>query len=107
MGCFGSGLEEGSMRVPIIAALAALTVVSVSKADQDHRRIGSVATACDNDGHCSTFNEIPGAADARKRGHVRAAERELPSAATDANGNTAGLVISHKTGARARVGVAY
>jgi hypothetical protein len=39
------------------------------------------------------------------------AQRSQPQSpqthALDANGNTAGVVISHKTGARARVGVAY
>lgn len=97
------------MRVAVVAALAALAAVSVTKAEPDHRQVGSVTTACNNDGHCSTFNEITGAAVARKKGHLPAAAavRGSLSAATDANGNTAGLVISHKTGARARVGVAY
>jgi hypothetical protein len=97
------------MRVTVLAVLAVLTAMCVTKADPDHRQISSVPTACDNDGHCSTFSEIAGAADAHKKDHKHpaAAERRSSSAAVDANGNTGDLVISHKTGARARVGVTY
>jgi hypothetical protein len=99
------------MRLAIFAALAALIMISATKAEPDHRQIISLATTCDNDGHCSTLNANVDASDSHKNRHRRVtaavAKDGHRSAAIDANGNTAGLVISHKTGARARVGVAY
>jgi len=99
------------MRLAVFAALAALVVISATNAGPDQRQIGSRATTCDNDGRCSTLNQNADASDAHRNRHGRvtaAAAKDGPrSAAIDANGNTAGLVISHKTGARAHVGVAY
>ena len=93
------------MRLRTFAALAALTVISATNAEPDHRQIASLATVCDNDGRCTKLNPIRDASDAREN-HPRRVTAAQGSAA-DANGNTAGLVVSHKTGARARVGVAY
>ena len=98
------------MRLVIFAALAALIVTSATNAEPDHRGVSSLATTCDNDGHCSTLNANVNAADAHKNRNRRvtaAVAKDLGSAAMDANGNTAGLVISHKTGARARVSATY
>lgn len=68
------------------------------------------AAMCDNNGRCTEMgNQSTPTHSARKsqRQHHRHAVASKP---TDANANTAtqlGYVISHKTGARARVGVAH
>jgi D-alanyl-D-alanine carboxypeptidase len=99
------------MRLAIFAAFAALIIISATEAEADNRQTGSLATTCDNDGHCSTLNANVKAHDAHKNRHrrvtVTATKDAHRSVAIDANGNTAGFVISHKTGARARVGAAY
>jgi hypothetical protein len=95
-----------------VAALVALVVLIAlpAEAAQRHRQPASPAVACNNDGRCTT--ESPGA---RTRGlegtvssqnMVAAAPRK--TRAIDANGNKAyGVVISLKTGAKARVGISY
>src|SRR5215467_8010320 len=112
-----------------VAALAALSVLIVlpAIAGQVHRQNGSPTATCDNDGHCTTFASAVSASSARRnrpkaQSTIAAAAAATPAAATpaavtvplpppkpalDANGNRAGIVISSKTGARARVGVAY
>jgi hypothetical protein len=99
------------MRLAVFAVLAVLVVISAPDAEPDHHQIGSLMTTCDNDGRCNTFKENVDT-DVAHKSHYRPmlteAGKDGPrAAAIDANGNTAGLVISHKTGARARVGVAY
>jgi hypothetical protein len=90
------------MKLAIFAALAAL-MIAPTKAELSHRSISSLATTCDNDGHCNTD-----AHKNRRRSTAAATAKDARQyAAIDANGNTAGFVISHKTGARARVGIAY
>lgn len=99
------------MRLATFAAFAALIVTSATNAEPDHRQIGSLATTCDNDGQCSSANANVEASGTHKNRHRRVtaavAKDAHRSVAIDANGNTAGLVISSKTRARARVGVAY
>ena len=95
-----------------VAALAALSVLIAlpAEAGQRHRQDGSPATTCDNNGHCTVL----GAA-ALMRSHRKSqsetqrtiATAQHQSRALDANGNTAGAVISLKTGAHARVGITY
>lgn len=92
------------MKIAILAALSGLFIISVAEAGQNHRQVGSLATTCDNDGRCTTFNATASTPAARKH---RRRVRRTAAPALDANGNTAGIVISHKTGAHARVGVAY
>ena len=99
------------MRLAVFAVLAVLVVISAPDAEPNHHQIGSLVTTCDNDGRCNTFKKNVDT-DVAHRSHYRPvlteAAKDGPRAtAIDANGNTAGLVISHKTGARARVGVAY
>lgn len=110
-----------------VAATAAVCVLIVMPAAaQSQRQNGSPVSICDNDGHCTTA--APGASNrtSHRKPHtatvapattttapktVDTAAAATPSASTkgvlDANGNTAGVVISAKTGARAHVGVAY
>lgn len=111
-----------------VAATAAVCVLIVMPAAaQSQRQNGSPLSICDNDGHCTTA--APGASNrtSHRKPHtatavapattttapktVDTATAATPSASTkgalDANGNTAGVVISTKTGARARVGIAY
>lgn len=110
-----------------VAATAAVCVLIVMPAAaQSQRQNGSPVSICDNDGHCTTA--APGASNrtSHRKPHtatvapattttapktVDTAAAATPSASTkgvlDANGNTAGVVISTKTGARARVGIAY
>jgi hypothetical protein len=96
-----------------VAALVALVVLIAlpAEAAQRHRQPASPAVACDNDGRCTTQSagartqgqETAGAA---SQSLVAAAQRKAH--AIDANGNKAyGVVISLKTGAKARVGISY
>ena len=101
------------MKVAIFAALATLMTISVTNAEGSHRQIGSPAMTCDNDGRCVTGNASGRSYPAGKH-RLQAlvtvavdAPGQRQSPALDANGNTVGLVVSHKTGAQARVGVAY
>ena len=97
------------MKVAALAALSVLIALPV-EAGQRHRQNGSPATTCDNNGHCTVLD-----AAAPMRSHRESrletqrtiATAQHQSRALDANGNTAGAVISLKTGAHARVGIAY
>jgi len=94
-----------------VAALAALFVLIALPAEtgQHHRQNVSPEATCDNNGHCTFL----GAAAPMRRYLNRSetkntvATAQHPSRALDANGNTADAVISLKTGAHARVGIAY
>jgi hypothetical protein len=88
------------MKVAVIAVLFGLITTFTATAGQNDRQAVSLAIACDNNGRCTASNTAAPEPH-RKRTHTVAAP------AVDANGNTAGTVISHNTGARARVGVAY
>jgi hypothetical protein len=99
------------MKVAVLAALSVLITLPLAQAGQRHLQNGLAATTCDNDGHCSTLVATRPAASPRKvRPEIKKtiATARTQSAALDANGNaTAGVIVSSKTGARARVGVAY
>jgi hypothetical protein len=96
-----------------VAALAALSVLAAlpAEAGQLHRPSSSPAATCDNDGHCSTFKvtvPLPSARKSRSEAQSTMATASRQARALDANGNTTiGVIISLKTGARARVGIAY
>ena len=94
------------MKVAVLAALSVLIAIPLAEAAQ---RVP--ATTCDNDGHCATLAATRAVASPRKvRPEIKKtiATAQTQSAALDANGNaTAGVIVSSKTGARARVGVAY
>ena len=97
------------MKVAALAALGVLVALP-AEAGQAHRQNASPAATCDNDGHCTTVNAIAPVASDRKR--QSETQRTIPTAqhrslAVDANGNMAGVAISLKTGAHARVGIAY
>jgi len=96
-----------------VAALVALGVLIAlpAKAAERHRQPASPAVTCDNDGRCTTQSagtrtwgqETTGAAS-----HNAAAAAPGKLRVVDANGNKAyGVVISLKTGAKARVGISY
>src|SRR4029077_4196222 len=98
------------MKVAVLAALSVLIAIPSAEAGQRHLQNGVPVTTCDNDGHCATLGATRPAASPRKvRPEIKntvASARTQP-AVLDANGNaTAGVIVSSKTGARARVGVA-
>ena len=96
-----------------VAALAALSVLIAlpAEAGQRHRQNNSLATTCDNNGHCTTLNATaprPSYRKSRLETQNTIATAQHPSRALDANGNkTVGVIISLKTGAHARVGISY
>ena len=86
--------------------------MSAAEAGQHHRHNDSPAITCDNDGHCTTVNAtalttMPGKNQRQTQFTTAVAKHRHQPPALDANGNTIGVVTSSKTGARARVGVAY
>ena len=99
------------MKLTAFAALSAL-IIFPAEAAQRH---GSLATACDNDGHCTMRQLTTTATAHRNRQHAHVASAvasagetvQKQSGALDANGNGIGVVVSGKTGARTRVGMAY
>jgi len=93
------------MKVAAIAALSVLIVLP-AEAGQRHQQIGTPAATCDNDGHCTTLTTkapTPTFHSSRPKTQTTTEHTRV----VDANGNTAGVIISAKTGARAHVGVAY
>lgn len=84
------------MRFATFAALFLFAAVAADSLQHNHD-ISLVVPACDDPG-CAIGDKIDVPA---------ANDRKRPSKAIDANGNPAGVVISRKTGARARVGVAH
>jgi hypothetical protein len=98
------------MKVAVLAALSALIAIPPAEAGQHHRQNDLPMTTCDNDGHCATLGATLSVTSPRKgRPEIKKtiATARTQSAALDANGNTMGVIVSAKTGARARVGVAY
>src|SRR5215475_1139405 len=94
-----------------VAALVALSLLVALPAEAGQRRqqTGSPAVACDNDGHCTTLTSkasAPGFHNNRSKIQTTIATTHQTHV-VDANGNAAGIIISAKTDARARVGVAY
>jgi hypothetical protein len=98
------------MKVAVLAALSVLIAIPSADAGQRHLQNGVPVTTCDNDGHCATFGaRMPAGSPRKVRPEIKktVASARTQSAALDANGNTVGVIVSAKTGARARVGVAY
>jgi hypothetical protein len=92
--------------VRFVAAAAALStfIMFAGDAGQNHRDNDSRLATCD-DGHCPPRSTITSAPDRREsRAKITPRHQFQP---LDANGNPAGVVISRKTNARARVGIAY
>ena len=95
------------MKVATVAALSVLIMLA-GDAGQSHRQNGLPMANCDNDGRCTTLNaaaQTPSKGRSEIKRTIATAQHQ--SRALDANGNPAGVVISAKTGARARVGIAY
>ena len=96
-----------------VAALAALGILIALPAEavQRHRQPASPAVTCDNDGRCTTSGvavSTPEQASSGVATTSTAAAAQRRGRAVDANGNAAvGIVISLKTGAKARVGISY
>jgi hypothetical protein len=101
---------EASMKIAAVAAFGMLIMLP-GEAELAHRQHALPrATTCDNDGHCTTLSAVeatPGYRKNRSGTKKTSAAAQHRSRATDANGNPADVVISSKTGARARVGIAY
>src|SRR5262245_8221458 len=88
----------------VAAALAALSVLIALPVEAGQR------LTCDNDGHCTTLNAVAGTTAGSTSRTETAQHTAAPAQrhAFDANGNKAyGVVISLKTGAKARVGISY
>jgi D-alanyl-D-alanine carboxypeptidase len=115
------------MNAITIAALSILMALP-AQAGERNRHSGPLVSICDNDGHCTTSKVVSVVAKANKRrisaastatnapgstvttpeSTVEVTTSKATKIALDANGNkTPGAVVSTKTGARARVGVAY
>jgi hypothetical protein len=90
------------MKLATIAALSVLIVLP-AEAGHRHQQIGSPAATCDNDGHCTTLTtKAPAPSFHRSRSKTQTTIATTESTRlVDANGNTAGVIISGKTGARA------
>ena len=93
------------MKIALLIVFSGLCIMSAAEAGQNHRPAGSLATTCDNNGRCTTFNSTIRTPFVHKI--IRSQRRRPSGPVLDANGNIAGVVISHKTGSRARVGAAY
>ncbi len=96
------------MKVAALAALIALIALP-AQAGQRHHQNSLQATTCDNNGHCTTLRATaPMPSYRNRRSEIQRTMANVQRHATlDANGNTVGVVISHKTGAHARVGTDY
>jgi len=95
---------EDTMKIAFVIAFSALCIVSAAQAGQNHHPAGSLATTCDNSGRCTTFNATTRPPAAHK---VQRQRRRATAPTLDTNGNMAGVVISHNTGAHTHVGAAY
>jgi hypothetical protein len=92
-----------------VATVSALSVLIMLAGDAgSHRQNGSPMANCNNDGRCTTANAtVPTPSKGPSEIKRTIATAQHQSGALDANGNKAGVVISAKTGAHARVGIAY
>jgi hypothetical protein len=98
------------MKVAAVAALGVLIMLPGDAGEAQRQYALPMATTCDNDAHCVTLSTIaptPGYRERRSETRKTPAAAEHRSRAIDANGNPADVVISSKTGARARVSIAY
>jgi hypothetical protein len=92
-----------------VAAIAALSVLIALPVEAGQRKISSLAATCDNDGHCTTLTtkaSAPSLHRSRSKTQTTIPTNE-DTRVVDANGSAAGVIVSGKTGARARVGIAY
>ena len=98
------------MKVAGAASALGVLIMLAGDAGQSHRQNISLPATCDNDGHCTTLGTVaptPGHRESRSDAKKTTVAPKHQSHAHDANGNPAGVVISRKTGARARVGITH
>jgi len=91
-----------------VAALAAISLLIALPVEAGSQSVSS-STTCDNDGHCTTFSAaaLP-SVNTRSGAPTAVATAQKQTPRLDANGNRAvGVIISLKTGAKARVGISY
>jgi hypothetical protein len=89
-----------------VAALAALSVLILlpGETGQDQRQLDSPANSCDNIGPTlGATAPTPNSCKSQPQMQSAMPTAQHRSRALDANGNTAGVVVSHKTGARAEI----
>ena len=88
------------MKPTVLAALIALVILPAD-VGQLYRQDSSPAVICDTECALVSATERP------VETKSTTASAQLPSRVLDANGNPSGVIVSARTGARARVGVAY
>ena len=92
------------MRFAVVVAALGVFIVLAGDARHGHRQDTSVLAACDS-GHCATLGmNTSTPAHREDQSEVAPQHQSHP---LDGNGNPAGVVVSRKTNARARVGIAY
>ena len=101
-------------RAQTVAALAILSVLIMLSVgiiiEQRHPQIALPTANCENDGTCSVLGTTTPMPNSHKsQPEIKNAVAVAPDQfrGRDANGNQNGVIISSKTGARARVGVRY
>ena len=95
------------MKPTVFAAFGALIIMLSADVGQLYRQNSSSADICNN---CTTFNVtelVPSEGERAAETKSTIAAVRHPSLALDANGNPTGVIVSAKTGARARVGRTY
>jgi hypothetical protein len=90
-------------RLTAAAAFNALVALPAG-AGQPYRQIASVASPCNNGAECAALN---GSVSIQESPGRRIRARNIVVRTPDTNSRAPGVVVSSKTGARARVGVAY
>ncbi|MGC2045598.1 MAG: hypothetical protein WA669_17380 [Pseudolabrys sp.] len=95
------------MKPTVLAAFGALIIMLSADVGQLYRQNGSSADICNN---CTTLDvteSVPSDGERAVETKSTIAAVRHPSLALDANGNPTGVIVSAKTGARARVGRTY
>ncbi|MGC2643007.1 MAG: hypothetical protein WA406_15005 [Pseudolabrys sp.] len=95
------------MKPTVLAAFGALIIMLSADVGQLYRQNGSPADICNN---CTTLDlteSVPSDGERAVETKSTIAAVRHPSLALDANGNPTGVIVSAKTGARARVGRTY
>ena len=95
------------MKPTVFAAFGALIIMLSADVGQLYRQNSSSADICNN---CTTLNvteSVPSEGERAAETKSTIAAVRHPSLALDANGNPTGVIVSAKTGARARVGRTY
>ena len=99
------------MKVVVVALSIFIIIVPGAKAGE-HRHTSLATITCDNDGRCTTLDtsgKRPNLPNKQRQARLskEVGKDQAHRPALDANGNTIGLIISSKTGARAHVGATY